>query len=219
MLLLEGPEAADRASSAAFQAAARKFRLDIVDIRAFVLGNDPRERDRHNIGLLTAATEYDAVFLADALGEFGRYVPYNTHLPRPVLGSEGLQPGAWHWTWERHGAPQLNQRFERMAERLMTDTDYAAWLAVKSVVAAIVRTKTTDSAVLRRFLVTDDFTLDTYKGVPGNFRPWNNQLRQAMLLHRHNAVIARAPVEGFLHERNDLDTLGIDRRESTCRMP
>jgi hypothetical protein len=30
-------------------------------------------------------------------------------------------------------------------------------------------------------------------------------------------VIARAPMEKFEHATNDLDTLGVDRPESTCR--
>ncbi len=54
-------------------------------------------------------------------------------------------------------------------------------------------------------------------GAPANFRPWDNQLRQSILLHTRNAVIAKAPIDGFLHEKNNLDTLGIDGRESTCR--
>jgi len=217
VLILKGEQEADLVLSTAFQDSARKFRLNVVDVRSFVLSNDPRVRDETNIPLLTGDADYDVVFLADALGEFGRYVPYQTYDPRPVVGSEGLVPSAWHWTWERHGAPQLNQRFDRIAERRMTDTDYAAWAAVKSVVEAMVRTDSRDIAVLRAYLTSDDFTLDTYKGAPGNFRPWDNQLRQAVLLHTHNAVIARAPLEGFLHQTNTLDTLGRDRPESACR--
>ena len=30
-------------------------------------------------------------------------------------------------------------------------------------------------------------------------------------------VVARAPFDGFLHATNDLDTLGVDERESECR--
>jgi len=217
VLILEGESEADRTLSAAFQGAARKFGLSIVGVRPFVLSNDPRLRDQTNIPLLTGDADYDVVFLADTLGEFGRYVPYQTYAPRPVVGSEGLVPGAWHWTWERHGAPQLNQRFDRIAGRRMADADYAAWAAVKSVVEAMVRTGSRDVAVLRDYLRSDDFTLDTYKGAPGAFRRWDNQLRQAVLLHTHNAVIARAPLEGFLHQTNNLDTLGPDRPESACR--
>jgi hypothetical protein len=43
-------------------------------------------------------------------------------------------------------------------------------------------------------------------------------LRQSILLHTDNAVIARAPLEGFLHQKNNLDTLGVDAAESICRM-
>jgi len=80
-----------------------------------------------------------------------------------------------------------------------------------------VRSESREVAVLRDFLTSDAFTLDTYKGAPGNFRPWDNQLRQAVLLHTHNAVVARAPLEEFLHQTNTLDTLGSDRPESACR--
>jgi ABC transporter substrate binding protein (PQQ-dependent alcohol dehydrogenase system) len=218
VLILEGGNEADQTLSAAFQEAARKFRLNVVDVRPFVLSNDPRLRDQTNVPLLTGDADYDVVFLADTLGEFGRYVPYQTYEARPVVGSEGLVPSAWHWTWERHGAPQLNQRFDRIAGRHMTDADYAAWAAVKSVVEAMVRTESRDIAVLRDFLRSDLFTLDTYKGAPGSFRRWDNQLRQAVLLHTHNAVIERAPIEGFLHQTNNLDTLGPDRPETACRI-
>jgi len=217
VLILEGEQEADLIASAAFQQSARKFGLNVVDVRPFVLSNDPRVRDETNIPLLTGDADYDVVFLADSLGEFGRYVPYQTYDPRPVVGSEGLVSSAWHWAWERHGAPQLNQRFDRIAKRPMKDTDYAAWAAVKSVVEAMVRTESRDIAVLRAYLTNDAFTLDTYKGAPGNFRSWDNQLRQAVLLHTHNAVIARAPLDGFLHQTNNLDTLGRDRPESACR--
>jgi len=100
----------------------------------------------------------------------------------------------------------------------MKDADYAAWAAVKSVVEAMVRTQSRDLETLRDFLTSDAFMLDTYKGAPGNFRPWNNQLRQAVLLHTHNAVVARAPLDEFLHQTNTLDTLGQDRPETKCQL-
>ncbi len=219
VLVLEGEEEPDLVLSAAFQASARKFGLNVVEVRPFVLSNDPRVRDQTNVALLTGDADYDVVFLADTLGEFGRYVAYQTYHPRPIVGSEGLIAGAWHWTWERHGAPQLNQRFDHIAKRHMKDADYAAWAAVKSVVEAMVRTESHEPASLRDYLMSEAFILDTYKGAPGNFRPWNNQLRQAVLLHTHNAVVARAPFEEFLHQTNTLDTLGEDQPETECRLP
>lgn len=217
VLVLEGEAEADRAFSAAFQASARKFGLTVVAVRPFVLSNDPRQREQNNIALLTGEPAHDVIFLADGYGEFGRYVPYATYAPRPVVGSEGLIAGAWHWTWERHGAPQLNQRFDKSAGRLMSDEDWAAWAAVRAVVEAVVRSQTTETARLRREMQAAEFTFDIYKGFPGSFRPWNRQLRQAMLLHTSNAVIDLAPLSGFLHERNNLDTLGTDEPENHCR--
>jgi ABC transporter substrate binding protein (PQQ-dependent alcohol dehydrogenase system) len=191
----------------------------MVDTRPFVLSNDPRQRDQTNFALLTSAADYDVIYLADSVGEFGRYLAYQTKDPRPVVGSEGLIPSAWHWTWERYGAPQLNQRFHRLAKRRMSGPDWAAWVAVKSIVTATLYSKSRDIMALRSAMRSDDFRVDAYKGAPASFRPWDNQLRQSILLHTHNAVIAKAPIDGFLHQKNNLDTLGVDARESTCRFP
>jgi len=217
VLVLEGEAPADRDFSAAFQASARKFGLRIVAVHPFLLSNDPREREQNNIALLTAEPAHDVVFLADDYGEFGRYVPYSTYAPRPVVGSEGLVASAWHWTWERNGAPQLNQRFDRVAGRTMADEDWATWVAVRVVVEAIAEGKSATPADIRRKLTAADFTFDLYKGFPGSFRPWNHQLRQPVLLHTHNATLKAAPLPGFLHQSNNLDTLGLDETESRCR--
>ncbi|HSG95969.1 MAG TPA: ABC transporter substrate-binding protein [Afifellaceae bacterium] len=218
VLVLARETADDQDLADRFVTSAKKFGLAIADRRAFVLGNDPRQRDKNNIALLTGGARYDAVFLADGEGEFGRYVPYATFRPRPVVGTDGLVASAWHRTWERYGAPQLNQRFDRRASRRMAAEDWAAWVAVRSVVEAVVRGTSTDVATIREILTDAEFAVDLYKGVPGSFRPWNQQLRQPILLHTYNAVIARAPIEGFLHKDNSLDSLGIDRSESACRL-
>ncbi len=217
VLMLRGPGAADAAYADAFVASARRLGIEIVADRTFELTNDPRKRDQSNVALLTGGPDYDAIFIADRDGEFGRYVAYQSYLPRPLIGDQGLTPSAWHWTWERHGAPQLNQRFARIEKsRRMVGADWAAWIGVKSVVAAIRHTGATELDGLRKFLIDPNTTIDGYKGAPSSFRAWNNQLRQPILLHTHNAVIARAPIEGFLHPINYLDTLGTDRKESSC---
>jgi ABC transporter substrate binding protein (PQQ-dependent alcohol dehydrogenase system) len=59
--------------------------------------------------------------------------------------------------------------------------------------------------------------LDGFKGNRLNFRPWDNQLRQPLLLATHNWVVERAPLEGFLHQTNNLDALGFDKPESKCK--
>ena len=49
-------------------------------------------------------------------------------------------------------------------------------------------------------------------------RPWDHQLRQAILLAAPYEVVANAPVEGFLHRSNVLDTLGDDEPETPCHL-
>ncbi|MBF2761146.1 MAG: amino acid ABC transporter substrate-binding protein [Ectothiorhodospiraceae bacterium AqS1] len=215
-LMLTGPAPADARLAVAFERASRRFGVEIVEERPFVFGNDPRKRDQNNIALLTAGIEHDVVFVADSDGEFARDVPYRTSQPRPVIGSGGLAAAAWHWAWERHGAPQLEKRFEKIAKRHMRDADWAAWMAVKAVVEAMLRTEGADFPKVRDYLLGDEIVLDGFKGNRVNFRPWNRQLRQPLLLITHNWVVDRAPLTGFLHRTNNLDTLGFDERESAC---
>jgi ABC transporter substrate binding protein (PQQ-dependent alcohol dehydrogenase system) len=216
VLLLLGPTAADAEQAEAVRKSATKFGLQIVDERGFELSNDPRRRDRNNLALLTGGARYDIIWLIDSQGDFGRYLPYATYDPRPVVGSEGLKPLAWQWTFERYGAPQLNQRFRKFAKRDMTSEDWVGWAAVRSIMDAISAVGGVDPAAVSQALQSETLSVDLYKGVRGNFRSWDGQLRQPILLTTHNAVIAVAPIEGFEHQFDTLDTLGADRAESLC---
>ena len=220
ILLLVGPRAEDARLADSFVASLRRFGGEVADRREFLPTNDPRARERNNVRLLTSGVDYDAIFVADSRTEFGRFIPYNAYLPRPVVGTVGLVPSAWHWASERFGSPQLNQRFERQVKgrRKMTDFDWAAWAAIRSLLEAITRTRSADLAAVREALLAPDARLDVYKGAPANFRAWNRQLRQPILLHTSDAVIAYAPLPQFLHARNNLDTLGIDEPMSECRL-
>lgn len=216
IMLMHGPTDADIAQAAAVRASAAKFGLEIAVDRAFEVTNDPRRRDSSNIALLTGDARYDVIWLVDSEGEFGRYVPYSGQLARPVVGSEGLVAESWHWTLERYGAPQLNQRFRRAANRDMTSEDWAAWAAVKAVIEAVQQTRSVDPASVAAYIGSAEMAIDLYKGVRGNFRSWDGQLRQPILLATHNAVIAIAPIAGFEHARDTLDTLGEDQADSVC---
>ena len=218
VLALVGQAPEDQHIAAAFERSAKRYGLKITDQRPFVLSNDPRERDQNNVALLTAGVDYDVVFVADSDGEFARDVPYKTVLPRPIVGSEGLAAAAWHWAWERHGAPQLENRFIDKAGRPMRDVDWAAWLAVKAIAEAVQRTASVDFATLREHMLSPEVILDGFKGNRLNFRPWDRQLRQPILLITHNWVVDRAPIKGFLHQTNNMDTLGFDERESECEL-
>jgi ABC transporter substrate binding protein (PQQ-dependent alcohol dehydrogenase system) len=217
VLLLKGPEIGDAAFAAAFTRSAKRFGINIDTVRDFVPGNDPRERDQNNITLMTSGSDAELVFISDIEGEFGRYVQYQTKNPLPVLGTEGLQAASWHWAWERHGAPQLNQRFERHAKRRMQGPDWAAWAAVKSIIESVLRTKSTKFETVSAYLRSDRLNLDAYKGTPVSYRSWDNQLRQPVLLHTYNAVTDRAPVRGFLHPTENMDSLGYDQAETRCQ--
>lgn len=216
-LLLHGGSDEDLQLTAAFERSAKRYGVEIDEKRPFELSNDPRHRDQNNVALLTADADYDVIFVADTHGEFARNVPYQSINPQLVVGSEGLAPAAWHWAWERHGAPQLEKRFEKHAGRPMRDVDWAAWMAVKAIAEAVQRTASTDFAKLREHLLSDAFILDGFKGKRSNFRPWDRQLRQPILLGTHNWVVERLPLDGFLHQTNNLDTLGFDERDSQCK--
>ncbi|MDI3513834.1 MAG: hypothetical protein PWP40_1063 [Rhodocyclaceae bacterium] len=217
VLLLQGPLDDDKLIAAAFENSARRLGLKIVARKDFLLSNDPRQRELGNVGLLTAGSDYDVVFVADSDGEFARMVPYDTVRPRPVVGAEGLVAEAWHWAWPRHGAPQLTSRFEKQAGRHMGSADWAAWIAVKAVVEAVVRTGNAPFDKLVAYLGGEEITIDGFKGNRLYFRDWDRQLRQPILIATHNAVIERAPIQGFLHQTNNMDTLGFDRRDSQCK--
>lgn len=216
ILVLRGPADEDHEKVAALVRSADAFGARIVDIRDFA--NDPRNATTTNVALLTAGEDYDVVFVADAGGAFAATVPYRTNDPRPVVGSAGLVALAWHWSWERAGAPQLNARFEYLAERRTGPEDWAAWVSVRAVVQAVLRTGSTDYQELLAYLMSDQMILDGAKGIPLSVRPWDQQLRQPILLATNNNVVERAPLEGFVHPVNDLDTLGVPQSQSACRL-
>ena len=218
VLVLKGPSEDDAQQYAAFERSARRFGLKIVETRPFKLGRDPRNRTRNNIALLTSGEDYDVVFVADTQGEFARSVPYQIQQPRPVVGGAGLVSEGWSWAWARYGAPQLNKRFLRKIKRRMTEFDWAAWIAVKIIGEAVLRTGSSEFTELERYIKGDDIVIDGFKGVPLSFQDWNGQLRQPVFLTTTNWVIATAPLAGFLNRSNNLDTIGLDATETQCEM-
>ena len=156
--------------------------------------------------------------VADVRGDFGEYVPFNTWLPRPVVGTQGMSPVTWHRVVESWGAAQLQNRFRELAGRDMNSEDYAAWTAVRSIGTAITDLNSASPAEIRNYLFSDKFQLAAFKGRKLTFRDWNGQLRQPIPLVHPRGLVARAPFEGFLHPNSQMDTLGFDRPESECRI-
>ena len=216
VLILTGPLEIDKAKSASFIESAKQFGLKIVDNRSFLLGNDPRARDQNDLDFLTGSAKYDAVYISDTHREFSYKVPFATHIPSAVLGSSGLTPRAWHWSYLRHGAPQVHGRFERMNKRRMTEEDWAAWVGMRAIAEALVRFKNNENFSFQDAFVSEEFKLDGSKGPVLNFRKWNRQLRQPIMLSTDNWVTSIAPLESFVHRENNLDTIGIDSKTSKC---
>ncbi len=216
VLILTGPLEIDKAKSESFIESAKQFGLKIIDNRNFLLGNDPRARDQNDLDFLTGSAKYDAVYVSDTHKEFSYRVPFATHIPSAVIGSSGLTPRAWHWSYLRHGAPQVHGRFERMNQRRMTEEDWAAWVAMRAIAEALVRFKDNENFSFHNSFVSENFKLDGSKGPVLNFRKWNRQLRQPIMLSTDNWVTSMAPLESFVHRENNLDTIGIDSKTSKC---
>jgi ABC transporter substrate binding protein (PQQ-dependent alcohol dehydrogenase system) len=217
LLLLVGASPEDTQRAATAQASIKRYGLQVVATKPFKVSTDPRERDLANPLLLTAGSSYDAVWVVDSDGEFARALPYRTVLPRPVVGDGGLVALAWHAQFERYGAPQVSRRFFKASRRPMTDRDWAAWMAGKTLLAlATAAPKGPNSAWAQALAKT---SVDGSKGVNLSFRAWDGQLRQTLLLTDGQGVIAQAPIEGLLHPTDVLDTLGADAPEKLCKAP
>lgn len=213
VLLLVGPQPVDQERGAVVQAALKRYGLKLMAVRPFKLSADPRERDLANPRLLTAG-DHDTVWVVDSDGEFAQTLPYRTALPRPVVGDAGLLALAWSPRYERFGAPQVTRRLSKAAGRPMSAHDWPVWMAGKALVAAAVAAPKGPLAAWQQALRTAE--LDGSKGVSMSFRPWDGQLRQPVLLGNGDAVIDTAPVDGVLHPKNTLDTLGADAPEKLC---
>lgn len=215
-LLISGPSADDAAYAAALKRAAKRFGHQIVAEKPWSFDNDQRRSAQAEMPLFTQTAEYDVVLVADERGDFGEYLPYQTWYPRPVAGTQGLTATGWHKTVETYGAAQLQKRFEAHAQRWMNDRDFAAWIAVRSIAAAVSKLRASEARAIRALALSDDLPLDGFKGRKLSFRPWNGQLRQPIPLVHPRALVSNSPQEGFLHPTSELDSLGYDRPEVSC---
>jgi ABC transporter substrate binding protein (PQQ-dependent alcohol dehydrogenase system) len=216
VLLLVGPDDAERGNQV--EALVKRYGLKLVARKPFKLSADPRERDLANPLLLTGTASigsYDVVWVVDRDGEFASMLPYRTALPRPVVGDAGLQALAWSPRFDRFGAPQVTRRLLKAAGRPMGAHDWPAWLAGKAVVAAAAAATKGSASAFAKALAGAE--LDGSKGVLMNFRPWDGQLRQPLILSDGIAVMGLAPGEGVLHPKNNLDVLGADAPERLCK--
>jgi len=216
VFLIEGNREGDKALAQAYRRSAKKFGVKLAHEKQWIADSDLRRSASTEVPVFTQARKYDVVAIADEVDDFGQYVLYNTWLPRPVVGTAGVEPAVWSSVVEQWGAIQLQGRFKDQANRSMNGIDYAAWAAVRSIGEAVTRTKSIEPDELLAYLLSDKFSLAGFKGAKMSFRKWNGQLRQPIPLVHPEAVVALAPLEGFLHQTTELDTLGFDESESKC---
>ena len=224
LLLVVGNGEGDQEFAADFRHAAQKFQAHIVTEKPWTFVPGARRTDTGHFAIqaevarFTQGISYDVLAVADEADEFGDYLSYRTFDPRPVAGTQGLVPSAWARPHEQWGATQLQDRFLHQAKRWMTDRDYAAWMAVRAIGEAATRSKSSDPATISAYLRGDRFELAAYKGARLSFRSWDGQLRQPILLADARSLVSVSPQPGFLHQFSELDTLGIDKPETKCRM-
>ncbi|MDV7269737.1 ABC transporter substrate-binding protein [Thioclava sp. A2] len=217
LALIAGSTPEDTAFATALRASLAKFGLTLSAEKTWAFDANMRRAAAAEVPLFTQdLPAHDLLLVADERGDFARYIAYNTWAPRPLAGSEGLSPRGWSGVVEQHGAAQLQNRFRATTGREMRPEDFSAWVAIAALGEAATRTASTDPASLRSYLLSDEFRLGGFLGTPLSFRPWNGQLRQPIPLVTERAVVALAPIEGFLHARSELDTLGQDAPETTC---
>ncbi len=162
--------------------------------------------------------EHDVLVTADENEVFAGYLPYRTWDARPVAGSAGLRPVTWDPNSESWGGTQLQDRFIRAAHRTMSPLDMQAWVACRMIGEAASRSRSTDPATIMQDMRRPEFGVAAYKGQRLTLRDWDWQLRQPILLADGRTVVSISPQAGFLHQVTALDTLGIDRPETQCKL-
>jgi ABC transporter substrate binding protein (PQQ-dependent alcohol dehydrogenase system) len=214
--LVVGTTPEDKLFADALKRAAKRFGSEIVAEKGWEHTFDARRTAQSDVAVFSRVDDYDVLVVADEQGEFGEYLDYRTESPRPVIGTQGLIAVAWHKTHEQWGATQIQNRFQEQAHRWMEEQDYAAYLAVRAIGEAATRTKSNDLTAIKDYMLSPAFALQGYKGNPLSFRTWDGQLRQPVLLAAPRSLVTVAPIEGFLHPKTELDTLGVDEPETTC---
>jgi ABC transporter substrate binding protein (PQQ-dependent alcohol dehydrogenase system) len=112
----------------------------------------------------------------------------------------------------------MQNRFQRFAKRFMLPLDYQAWVAVRAIGEAASRTRSSEFVPIAAHFRSDQLELAAFKGQKVTFRSWDGQLRQPIIVAGPELPVSMSPQQGFLHEFAEVDTLGIDRPESKCKL-
>src|SRR5262245_25601548 len=165
------------------------------------------------------APEHDVVWVINSDDDFGDYLLYRTYLPRPVVGTQGLQATAWDKSYTESGAMHFQNAIPRIAKRQPVERDYTAWLGFRALADSAMKSGKSTPAEIKAYMLSDQFKLEGFKGQAMSFRTWDHQMRQPIVLGGGTRVpVSTSPQEGFLHPTNVTDTLGFDKPETKCKL-
>ncbi|ODA66648.1 hypothetical protein A7A08_02416 [Methyloligella halotolerans] len=221
--LIKGKAPEDEQFAKATERTAKRYGGKIVEDRVYQFDTGSRRLDsghqqvQSQMPIATqGAGNYDVIWVSDTQDGFGEYLLFRSYDPKPVVGTQGLRPVAWDDAYTEYGGMAFQRAVNDKADRNAVERDYTAWLAVRAIGEAAVRSGKTSVKDLRDVMLSDDYKVAGYKGEAMNFRSWNHQLRQPILLAGGRTVVTISPQEGFLHPKYLTDTLGYDERESLC---
>ncbi len=113
---------------------------------------------------------------------------------------------AWHGTFVKFAARDLNKRFKKAQHSTMDSDAWAGWAAVKMTSDSVARENISNAKNMLAHLKTN-LSFDGQKGSDMNFRE-TGQLRQLILLIEKDKIVAEAPVRGVA-KPPVLDSLGL----------
>jgi ABC transporter substrate binding protein (PQQ-dependent alcohol dehydrogenase system) len=227
-LLVHGSTPGDLAYAEAIKRAAGRFGATIVDTREY---QDMSGGRRDDVGDVPpgkeaspgeAEPDYQVIVVADEDQAFGPFIPFRGGAnPRPVAGTTGLTATTWSPGHEKWGATQANNNFEKTFKRLFSPIDYQAYVATRTIGEAVTRNAGANFATVATFVHGPELQLAPFKGIKQQFRPWDGQFRQPIIIATDKVPVSVSPQRGFPHASHpeiEVDTLGIDEPDSVCKM-
>ena len=224
--VLTGDTPEDKDFVAQIERSAKRYGGKIVEKRVYNFPPGARNLDsghqqvQAQMPMATeGAPDYDMLIVADTAEAFGDYLPFRTYEPRSRgrhARPAGARLGPVLYRIRRHELPERHPQARQAGRRSSAITRPGS--ARATLADAVMRSGKTTVPEFKAFLLSDGFNLEGFKGIALNFRDWDHQMRQPVLLGGGTrTVVSKSPQEGFLHETNITDTLGYDKPETKCK--
>ncbi len=118
---------------------ATRFGGKVVEDKIYTLPPGARNLDSGHQQVQTqipmeteTAPDHDVLWVVNSDDDFGDYLMYRTALPRPVVGTQGLQAVAWDPSYTESGGMHFQNAIPRIAKRKPVERDYTAWLGIRA---------------------------------------------------------------------------------------